>query len=159
MLPAARGLGAHSPASRGPLRDLLGGAGRGPDLPHAPVDYARSRQAFGRPIGGFQLNQAELAEMATRPVQTRPARSTGRRSSRTPAGPTGPGVARQAGQHNVVRARHLPRGVILGANGITDAYPIIRHMLNLETVLTYEGTEEVHSLILGRAITGEDAFQ
>ena len=48
---------------------------------------------------------------------------------------------------------------ILGANGITLEYPVVRHMANLEAVLTYEGTEEVHSLILGRAITGEDAFQ
>src|ERR671925_1205798 len=122
------------------------------------VEYARTREQFGRPIGGFQLTQAKLADMA---VELHKgillAHHLGRRMD---AGRLRPEQISFGKLNNVREAIEICRTArtILGANGISLEYPVIRHMNNLEAVLTYEGTSEMHTLILGEAITGLRAF-
>ena len=124
----------------------------------AALEYSRERTAFGRPIAGRQLTQQKLADMATALVQGRlVAHRLGTLKDAGRAHPVQVSLAKRA---NVRAAIDIARSArsILGANGITLEYPVARHMANLESVLTYEGTEEVHTLILGKALTGEDAF-
>jgi glutaryl-CoA dehydrogenase len=160
MLPGARGLGAPlSCLDEARYGICWGVLGAGRTCFEAAVEYARSRQAFGRPIARFQLTQAKLAEMATRLVQGRlVAHRLGTLKDTGRAQPVQVSLAKRANTRIALDVAREAR-TILGANGITLDYPVARHMANLEAVLTYEGTEEVHSLILGRAITGEDAFQ
>ena len=160
MLPGARGLGAPlSCLDEARYGICWGVLGAGRTCFEAAVDYARSRQAFGRPIARFQLTQAKLAEMATRLVQGRlVAHRLGTLKDAGRAHPVQVSLAKRANTRIALDIAREARA-ILGANGITLDYAVARHMANLEAVLTYEGTEEVHSLILGRAITGEDAFQ
>src|SRR5437762_11612203 len=122
------------------------------------LQYAQQRVQFAKPIASFQLVQQKLVWMLTeitkphpRPLQ--PARSTD-------PGQRRPHHASMAKMNNVQMALETARLArdILGAAGIVDEHPIIRHMLNLETVNTYEGTHDIHTLIIGRDITGLDAF-
>ena len=160
MLPGARGLGAPlSCLDEARYGICWGVLGAGRTCFEAAVGYARSRRAFGRPIARFQLTQAKLAEMATRLVQGRlVAHRLGSLKDAGRAQPVQVSLAKRANTRIALDIAREARA-ILGANGITLDYAVARHMANLEAVLTYEGTEEVHSLILGRAITGEDAFQ
>ena len=125
----------------------------------AAVDYAKSREQFGRPIGGFQLTQAKLADMA---VELHKgillAHHLGRRMD---AGRLRPEQVSFGKLNNVREAIDICRTArtILGANGISLEFPVIRHMNNLESVLTYEGTVEMHTLVVGEAITGQAAFR
>jgi glutaryl-CoA dehydrogenase len=123
------------------------------------VDYTKNRVMFSRPIGGYQLVQAKLVTMLTEITKAQLlAYRLGRLKD---AGKMRPDHVSMAKMNNVSTALHTTRLArdILGANGITDEYPIIRHMLNLETVNTYEGTEDIHRLTLGRYITGLSAFE
>jgi glutaryl-CoA dehydrogenase len=120
--------------------------------------YASQRRQFDRPIGSFQLTQEKLADMLERIVQ---AQLLGLRLLRLKdEGKVTPVLVSLAKRANVRSALEVARSArtILGANGITDDFPPLRHALNLESVLTYEGTHEVHTLVLGKAITGIDAF-
>lgn len=123
------------------------------------VDYAKSREQFGRPLGGFQLTQAKLADMA---VELHKgillAHHLGRRMD---AGRLRPEQVSFGKLNNVREAIDICRTArtILGANGISLEYPVMRHATNLESVLTYEGTVEMHQLVLGKALTGLDAFR
>ncbi|MEV5387007.1 acyl-CoA dehydrogenase family protein [Streptomyces sp. NPDC052721] len=125
----------------------------------AALDYATSREQFGRPIGGFQLTQAKLADMA---VELHKgillAHHLGRRMD---AGRLRPEQVSFGKLNNVREAIEICRTArtILGANGISLEYPVMRHATNLESVLTYEGTVEMHQLVLGKALTGLDAFR
>jgi glutaryl-CoA dehydrogenase len=121
-------------------------------------DYARERIMFSRPIAGYQLVQAKLVAMITE--ITKAQLLCLRLGRLKDAGRMRPEQVSMAKMNNVSQALHIARLArdILGANGITDEYPIIRHMLNLETVNTYEGTEDVHRLIISKDITGWDAF-
>ncbi|MFI9629798.1 acyl-CoA dehydrogenase family protein [Streptomyces sp. NPDC052042] len=125
----------------------------------AALDYARTREQFGRPIGGFQLTQAKLADMA---VELHKgillAHHLGRRMD---AGTLRPEQVSFGKLNNVREAIEICRTArtILGANGISLEYPVMRHATNLESVLTYEGTVEMHQLVLGKALTGLDAFR
>ncbi|MFE8954748.1 acyl-CoA dehydrogenase family protein [Streptomyces althioticus] len=125
----------------------------------AAVDYAKSREQFGRPIGGFQLTQAKLADMA---VELHKgillAHHLGRRMD---AGRLRPEQVSFGKLNNVREAIEICRTArtILGANGISLEYPVMRHATNLESVLTYEGTVEMHQLVLGKALIGIDAFR
>jgi glutaryl-CoA dehydrogenase len=125
----------------------------------AALDYARSREQFGRAIGGFQLTQAKLADMA---VELHKgillAHHLGRRMD---AGRLRPEQISFGKLNNVREAIDICRTArtILGANGISLEYPVMRHATNLESVLTYEGTVEMHQLVLGKALTGLDAFR
>ena len=120
--------------------------------------YALQRRQFDRPIASFQLTQEKLADMLERIVQ---AQLLGLRLLRLKdEGKVTPVLVSLAKRANVRSALEIARSArtILGANGITDDFPPLRHALNLESVLTYEGTHEVHTLVLGKAITGIDAF-
>ncbi|KNB49634.1 acyl-CoA dehydrogenase family protein [Streptomyces caatingaensis] len=125
----------------------------------AALDYARTREQFGRPIGGFQLTQAKLADMA---VELHKgillAHHLGRRMD---AGRLRPEQVSFGKLNNVREAIGICRTArtVLGANGISLEYPVMRHASNLESVLTYEGTVEMHQLVLGKALTGIDAFR
>ncbi|MCF1598444.1 acyl-CoA dehydrogenase family protein [Streptomyces muensis] len=125
----------------------------------AAVDYAKTREQFGRPIGGFQLTQAKLADMALELHKgILLAHHLGRRMD---AGRLRPEQVSFGKLNNVREAIDICRTsrTILGANGISLEYPIMRHATNLESVLTYEGTVEMHQLVLGKALTGLDAFR
>ncbi|MBZ6251340.1 acyl-CoA dehydrogenase family protein [Streptomyces olivaceus] len=125
----------------------------------AALEYAKSREQFGRAIGGFQLTQAKLADMA---VELHKgillAHHLGRRMD---AGRLRPEQVSFGKLNNVREAIDICRTArtILGANGISLEYPVMRHATNLESVLTYEGTVEMHQLVLGKALTGLDAFR
>ncbi|WP_217141525.1 acyl-CoA dehydrogenase family protein [Streptomyces sp. AC627_RSS907] len=125
----------------------------------AALEYAKSREQFGRAIGGFQLTQAKLADMA---VELHKgillAHHLGRRMD---AGRLRPEQVSFGKLNNVREAIGICRTArtILGANGISLEYPVMRHATNLESVLTYEGTVEMHQLVLGKALTGLDAFR
>lgn len=124
----------------------------------AARDYALSRVQFGKPIAAFQLTQEKLAVMLTEIVKAQLVNL--RLGQLKAAGKATHVQISFAKRNNVATALDIARSArsILGANGIVDDYPIIRHLVNLETVYTYEGTHEVHTLSLGRAITGLDAF-
>ena len=122
------------------------------------LDYARTRNQFGRPIGGFQLTQAKLADMCLELNKGMLlALHLGRRKDAVGLTPEQVSFGKL---NNVRESLEICRTArtILGANGISLEYPVIRHMNNLESVLTYEGTVEMHTLILGQALTGENAF-
>ncbi|MFF2526950.1 acyl-CoA dehydrogenase family protein [Streptomyces liangshanensis] len=123
------------------------------------LEYARTREQFGRPIGGFQLTQAKLADMALELHKgVLLAHHLGRRMD---AGRLRPEQVSFGKLNNVREAIGICRSArtILGANGISLDYPVMRHATNLESVLTYEGTVEMHQLVLGKALTGLDAFR
>ncbi|MEW1655368.1 acyl-CoA dehydrogenase family protein [Streptomyces sp. NPDC093707] len=160
MLPEARGLGA-------PLRCLSharygivwGSMGAARTCFEAALDYARTREQFGKPIGAFQLTQAKLADMALELHKgVLLAHHLGRRFDARRLQPEQISFGKL---NNVREAIDICRTArtILGANGISLEYPVMRHATNLESVLTYEGTAEMHQLVLGKALTGLDAFR
>jgi glutaryl-CoA dehydrogenase len=125
----------------------------------AALEYARTREQFGRPIGGFQLTQAKLADMALELHKgILLAHHLGRRMD---AGTLRHEQVSFGKLNNVREAIEICRTArtVLGANGISLEYPVMRHATNLESVLTYEGTVEMHQLVLGKALTGLDAFR
>jgi glutaryl-CoA dehydrogenase len=160
VLPEVEGL-------RGPLSCLnearfgiiFGSLGAARDSLQTAIDYATSRVVFDRPIGGFQLTQRKLAEMSV-------ALGNGMLLALHLAHLKDDGTLRpeqvSIGKFNNVKASldiaRECRG-ILGGNGITLEYPVIRHMNNLESVFTYEGTHEIHTLTLGQALTGIAAYR
>ena len=124
----------------------------------AAVEYSKTREQFGKPIGAFQLTQRKLVEMATELSKgLLLALHLGRMKDE---GRLRPQQVSLGKMNNVREALAIAREArsILGANGVTLEYPVIRHMNNLESVYTYEGTNEIHTLILGEAITGLRAF-
>ncbi len=122
------------------------------------VGYAKNRVMFGKPIGGFQLQQARLAEMLTEITKAQLlCVQLGRLKDDGKATPEQVSLAKR---NNVSIATDVARETrrLLGANGILAEYQAMRHLANLESVYTYEGTHDVHTLILGQAITGLNAF-
>ncbi|MER8199132.1 acyl-CoA dehydrogenase family protein [Streptomyces microflavus] len=160
VLPDAKGL-------RGPLSCLSharygivwGAMGAARASFESARDYARTREQFGRPIGGFQLTQAKLADMALE--LHKGILLAHHLGSRMDAGRLRPEQVSFGKLNNVREAIEICRTsrTILGANGISLEYPVMRHATNLESVLTYEGTVEMHQLVLGKALTGLDAFR
>jgi len=123
------------------------------------LDYAGNRVMFGKPIAGFQLQQQRLAEMLTELVKGQLlALHLGRLKD---AGTFTPQQVSLAKRNNVSAATDIAREArrLLGANGILAEYSSMRHMANLESVYTYEGTHDIHTLILGQAVTGLSAFE
>ncbi|GHK03341.1 acyl-CoA dehydrogenase family protein [Streptomyces sp. NPDC003753] len=160
VLPGVAGLkGPLSCLSHARYGIVWGAMGAARSCFEAAVEYAKSREQFGRPIGGFQLTQAKLADMA---VELHKgillAHHLGRRMD---AGRLRPEQVSFGKLNNVREAIEICRTArtILGANGISLEYPVMRHATNLESVLTYEGTVEMHQLVLGKALTGLDAFR
>ena len=123
------------------------------------LSYAKTRVMFGRPIGGFQLQQARLADMLTEIVKGQlVSLHLGRLKD---AGTFTPQQVSLAKRNNVNMATNIAREArrMLGGNGILAEYASMRHMANLESVYTYEGTHDIHTLILGQAVTGLNAFE
>jgi len=122
------------------------------------LQYAQQRIQFGKPIGSFQLVQQKLVWMITE--ITKAQLLCLRLAQLKDAGRARPQQISMAKMNNVQMALDAARMArdIMGAAGIVDEHPIIRHMMNLETVNTYEGTHDIHTLIIGRDITGLDAF-
>jgi glutaryl-CoA dehydrogenase len=160
VLPEVKGL-------RGPLSCLTearfgivwGVLGSARDCLETAISYTQSRVQFGRPIAGFQLTQAKLATMALELDKGfLLAHHLGRAKENGTATPV---MVSMAKLNNVREALKIAREcrTLLGANGISLEYPVLRHANNLESVLTYEGTSEVHTLVVGQALTGLDAFR
>ena len=123
------------------------------------TDNSKNRVMFDRPIGGFQIQQQRLADMLTEIVKAQlVSLHLGRLKD---AGTFTPQQVSLAKRNNVSMATDVAREArrLLGGNGILAEYASMRHMANLESVYTYEGTHDVHSLILGQAITGLSAFK
>jgi glutaryl-CoA dehydrogenase len=126
---------------------------------HACAEYSKSRVQFDRPIGGFQLVQAKLAEMLSEITKAQLlCIQLGRLKER---GTVKPEQISLAKRNNCEIALDIAREArdILGANGVTAEYPVMRHMCNLESVKTYEGTHNIHTLVLGEAVTGIPAYR
>ena len=160
MLPGVVGLkGPLSCLTEARFGIIWGVTGAARSCLETAVDYARTREQFGKPIGGFQLTQGKLAWMLADLSRAQLlALHLGRLKE---AGELTPEQVSLGKMSNVRAAIEIARQArtILGANGITLEYPVIRHANNLESVLTYEGTEEVHALALGQALTGISAFR
>ena len=159
MLPNVRGM-------RGPLSCLnearygiaWGATGAARACYEMAIEYAKSRIQFNRPIARFQLVQQKLAIMATELVKAQLlALQLGRLKDEGLLHPVQISVAKRNNVREALKTAREARSV-LGANGITLEYPVSRHMNNLESVYTYEGTDDIHTLIIGQAITGESAF-
>ncbi len=138
---------------------VWGAAGSARACLEAAVQYSRERIQFGRPIGSFQIQQQKLATMALEVKRaTLLALHLGRLKD---SGRLLPEQVSMGKLGNVNAALDVARTArqILGANGITLEYPVIRHMNNLESVVTYEGTADVHALVIGGALTGIQAFR
>ncbi|MPZ26661.1 MAG: acyl-CoA dehydrogenase [Micromonosporaceae bacterium] len=158
-LPEANGLKAPLSCLTEARYGIVWGAlGAARDCLAATVDYARTRTQFGRPIGAFQLTQAKLADAALELAKGQLlALHLGRAAD---AGRLTPVMVSAGKLNNVREAIAIARQcrTILGANGISGEYPVMRHANNLESVLTYEGTSEIHQLVVGQHLTGESAF-
>ena len=123
------------------------------------LDYAKERIVFGKPIAGYQLTQQKLAEMALEINRaTLVALHLGRMKDDGTLRPEQVSLGKMGNVRGAIEVARSAR-TILGANGVTLEYPVIRHVNNLESVLTYEGTHEVHTLVVGEALTGENAFR
>ncbi|MFZ2512224.1 MAG: acyl-CoA dehydrogenase family protein [Gordonia sp. (in: high G+C Gram-positive bacteria)] len=160
QLPEADGL-------RGPLSCLnearfgivFGAVGAARDCLETAIEYSGIREVFDKPLAGYQLTQAKIADMAVElgkayllAIQLGRIKDSGR---------IAPEQVSVGKLNNVREAIAIARQcrTILGANGITLEYPVIRHANNLESVLTYEGTSEMHQLMIAKALTGQDAFR
>jgi glutaryl-CoA dehydrogenase len=160
LLPNVKGL-------KGPLGCLSkarygiawGAIGAGLDCYDSALRYSQERIQFDRPLGGFQLTQKKLAEMITE--LTKAQLMAWRLGTLANKGEATPAQISMAKRNNVWTSLEVAREArqIHGGMGITNEYPIMRHMMNLETVLTYEGTHDIHLLITGMDITGLNAFK
>ena len=136
-----------------------GAIGAAMDCYDSALRYSKERIQFGRPIGGFQLTQKKLSEMITE--ITKAQLLTWRLGMLKNENRATPAQISLAKRNNVNMALQIAREArqIHGAMGITGDYPIMRHMMNLESVISYEGTHDIHLLITGMDITGLNAFQ
>ncbi len=159
VLPGAVGLkGPLSCLSEARFGILFGVLGAARSCFRSALEYSKSRLQFGKPIGAFQLTQAKLADMALdleRDLLL--ALQLGRLKEKGRLTPVQVSVGKLSNTRDALEIARTAR-TILGANGVTLEYPVIRHAANLESVLTYEGTAEIHQLTIGRALTGLDAF-
>ncbi|ASU83383.1 acyl-CoA dehydrogenase [Nocardiopsis gilva YIM 90087] len=160
LLPGSTGLGAPlSCLNEARYGIVWGAAGAARACYEAALEYATTREQFGRPIGGFQLTQRKLADMLVDVNQAGlTAMQIGRLKDQGRCHRNHVSFGKFACVAAAQRVASTARS-IHGANGITLEYPVLRHMLNLETVATYEGTEEIHALSLGQAVTGISAFR
>lgn len=136
-----------------------GALGAAMDCYDTALRYSKERVQFGRPIGGFQLQQKKLAEMITE--ITKGQLLVWRLATLKNENRATPAQISMAKRNSVEIALNIAREArqMLGGMGITGEYPIMRHMANLESVITYEGTHDIHLLITGMDVTGENAFQ
>jgi glutaryl-CoA dehydrogenase len=136
-----------------------GAIGAAMDCYDTALRYSKERVQFGRPIAGFQLQQKKLAEMITEITKAQLlVWRLGVLKSENRATPAQISMAKRNSVETAINIAREARQM-LGGMGITGEYPIMRHMMNLESVITYEGTHDIHLLITGMDITGEDAFK
>jgi glutaryl-CoA dehydrogenase len=160
LLPGKSGLGAPLGCLDSARYGISWGAiGAALDCYDVALRYSKERIQFGKPIGAFQLQQKKLAEMITEITKAQlltyrlgQLRNEGRATS---------SQISMAKRNNLAMAKQIISDArqILGAMGVTNEYPVMRHMMNLESVITYEGTHDIHLLITGMDITGFDAFK
>ena len=159
-LPGARGLsGPLACLSEARFGIVFGAVGAARDCLEATLDYVTTREVFDKPLSAYQLTQAKLADMA---VELGKAQLLAVHLGHLKdAGSIRPDQVSFGKLNNVREALAIARQcrTLLGANGITLEYPVLRHANNLESVLTYEGTSEVHQLVIGEALTGVSAFR
>ena len=159
-LPEARGLsGPLACLSEARFGIVFGAVGVARDCLEATLDYVSTRVVFDKPLSAYQLTQAKVADMAVELAKAQLlALHLGRLKD---AGKIRPDHVSVGKLNNVREAIAIAREcrTLLGANGITLEYPVMRHANNLESVLTYEGTSEVHQLVIGEALTGVSAFR
>ena len=160
MLPEAEGLkGPFACLNEARYGIVWGAMGAARDCFECALEYSKQREQFGKPVAGFQLTQKKLVDMMLEINKgTLLALHIGRMKNEGTLRPEHVSVGKL---NNVREAIEIAREArtILGGNGVTLDYPMIRHANNLESVLTYEGTSEVHTLILGNALTGVPAFR
>ncbi|NUW41414.1 acyl-CoA dehydrogenase family protein [Nonomuraea rhodomycinica] len=159
MLPGARGLsGPLGCLNEARFGIVFGAMGAALDCLETALDYAATREVFSRPLASYQLTQAKLADMTLELGKgLLLAVHLGRLKER---GELTPEQVSAGKLNNVREALDIARTcrTLLGASGVTLEYPVIRHAVNLESVLTYEGTSEIHALVVGKALTGLPAF-
>jgi glutaryl-CoA dehydrogenase len=160
VLPEARGLsGPLSCLTEARFGIVFGSLGAARDCLETTIAYTRERVIFDRPLAGFQLSQAKLADMT---LELGKGMLLALHLARLKEASTLRNEQISLGKLNNTReAIAIAREcrTLLGAAGITLEYPVLRHANNLESVLTYEGTSEVHQLVIGQALTGESAFR
>ncbi len=160
ILPDARGLrGPFSCLNQARYGIVWGAIGAARTCYLTALDYARARTQFGKPLASFQLVQAKLVHMLNE--ITKAQLLAWRLGAMKDAGTVRAEQVSLAKRNNVGHALEIARLArdVLGASGIVNEYPVIRHMMNLETVNTYEGTYDMHTLIIGRDVTGLDAIR
>jgi glutaryl-CoA dehydrogenase len=159
LLPNVRGLkGPFGCLNRARYGISWGAMGAAEFCWHASLDYTLNREQFGRPLAANQLIQKKLADMQTEiALGYQASLSVGRMIDQGQGSPESISLIKR---NNCGKALDIARVArdMHGGNGVSDEYHVIRHMLNLEAVNTYEGTHDVHALILGRAQTGIQAF-
>ena len=159
-LPGARGLaGPLACLSEARFGIVFGAIGAARDCLEIALEYVATREVFDKPLAGYQLTQAKLADMA---VELGKAQLLALHLGRLKdAGRITPQQVSVGKLNNVREALTIARQcrTLLGANGVTLDYPVLRHANNLESVLTYEGTSEVHQLVIAEALTGVSAFR
>jgi glutaryl-CoA dehydrogenase len=159
MLPGASGLsGPFGCLNEARYGIVWGAMGAARSCLEAALDRATSREVFGRPIGANQLIQAKLADMFVEVEKgILLALHLGRLKERGALTPAQISVGKLNSVREALHIAHEARSILAG-DGITNAFPVMRHAANLESVRTYEGTDEIHQLVLGRALTGLSAF-
>jgi glutaryl-CoA dehydrogenase len=160
LLPGVTGLrGPLSCLTQARTGILFGALGAARDCLETAIDYAATRTVFGRPLAGYQLTQAKLADLTTAwTAGYLMALHIGRTADNGTATPVMISMGKLNSTRTSIEIARTCR-TILGANGISGEYPVLRHANNLESVLTYEGTAEVHQLVIGRTLTGLNAFE
>ena len=160
VLPGVQGMkGPLSTLSEARFGIVWGVTGAARTCFEVAAEYARTREQFGKPVGAFQLTQSKLAWMLADLQRAQLlALHLGRLKEAGQLTPQQVSLGKMANARAAIEIARTAR-TVLGGNGITLEYPVMRHMNNLETVLTYEGTEEVHTLVLGQAITGLSAYR
>ena len=159
ILPNVQGMkGPLSCLSKARYGIAWGAIGAALDCYDSALRYSKERKQFGKPIGQFQLTQKKLAEMITE--ITKAQLLAWRLGTLANQGKASPAQISMAKRNNVDMALNIAREArqIFGGMGITNEFPVMRHMMNLETVLTYEGTHDIHLLITGMDVTGLNAF-
>jgi glutaryl-CoA dehydrogenase len=159
VLPGAAGLsGPFGCLNEARFGIVWGAMGAARSCLDAAIARSRTRSVFGRPIGAMQLTQAKLADMLVEYEKgVLLALHLGRLKERGTLTPAQISVGKLNSVREAIRIAGLARS-ILGGDGITSEFPVMRHLANLESVRTYEGTDEIHQLVLGRALTGLSAF-
>jgi len=160
QLPDASGLvGPLSCLSEARFGIVFGSVGAARDCLETTLDYVGTREVFDKPLAGYQLTQAKLADMAVELAKAQLlALHLGRLKDEGRIRPEQVSLGKLNNVREAIKIARQCR-TLLGANGITLEYPVIRHANNLESVLTYEGTSEVHQMVIGEALTGVSAFR